>query len=173
MPDRRRFFPRLGRVLTFSSALVLAAVSVAQADNSGGAQQQKFPALSLTDQHDRPVTLPGSARWILFSHTRDGDEWSNQVLAEFGQSGMTARGLVYLSDISGMPALVSKMFAMPDLRGRKYSVALIRKEGEAKGIPVKKDCVGLMGLNDGRIEQTRQLCSAAAVKQAVDYLPPR
>ncbi len=172
MQNRSRLFPRLGRALAFSSVLAFAA-TFAQADSAVDVQPKRFPSLSLNDQHDRPVTLPGSARWILFAHTRDGDEWSDRALAEFGQSGMTARGLVYLSDISAMPSLVSKMFAMPALRGRKYSVALIREEGKAKGIPARKDCVSLIGLNDGRIEQTRQLCSAEAVKQAVDHLPPR
>lgn len=172
MQNRSRLFPRLGRVLALSSILFTAAVSVAQADDSASSQPKVFPSLSLNDQHDRPVALPGSARWILFAHTRDGDEWSDQALAEFGQSGMTARGLVYLSDISGMPFLVSKMFAMPALRERKYSVALIRDEGKAKGIPTQKDCVSLIGLNDGRIVQTRQLCNAEAVKQAVDNLTP-
>lgn len=132
---------------------------------------QVFPSLTLKDQHGRTVNLPGTAHWILFAHSRAGDQWSFSALAPLGQKGMDARGLLYLSDISAAPSWVVRMFAMPALKERGFSVALIRREGRTRGIPERKGCVSLIGLRAGRIVSGRMLCSAAAVKRVVVGLP--
>jgi hypothetical protein len=142
----------------------------AAAEESAG-DAASFPALSLTDQHDDPVELPGTARWVLFANSKEGDQWAASALEPIGRSGMAARRLLYLSDISAMPSLITRMFAMPALRKREYPVALIREEGKAAGIPARADCLSLIGLDAGRIARTEYLCTADAVRQALQALP--
>ena len=76
------------------------------------------PALSLKDQHDHARTTQSASRFLLFSADKDGSNLADDILE--GQTGETLEraGLCYVADISRMPAMVTKMFAMPKLRKR-------------------------------------------------------
>lgn len=126
---------------------------------------QSFPSLKLTNQHDALVPLPGDANVIVFTDAKAVDEWVNPVLAAFGQKQMDARHLVYLSDIHRMPWMIGKMIALPKLRERAYSVALIREASEPPVLAEPdKGCLNWIQLNSGEIESIDPVCSAAAFK---------
>jgi len=154
---------------------MLAALAVAlpvAADLPAG-KGPAFPHLLLKDQHGKPCQLPSDARWVLFVRSRAEDQWSDPVLKKLGAPGMAARHLVYLSDVSGMPALIARLFALPALRRRHYPVVLMHQAHQARGIPVQKGCASLTGLDSGRIVSSRMLCGPEVVRQALDELPVR
>lgn len=138
------------------------------------AQGSPFPALALTDQHDKPVTLPGAAHAIVYANAKAVDEWVNPVLTDFGSANLSAKHVIYLSDISRMPWMVSKMIALPQMRERSYSAALIRNDEEKAlaGLPAPaKDCANVLTLNAGVIAAIQSVCSPAALKSELDALP--
>jgi hypothetical protein len=121
-----------------------------------------FPPLSLTDQHDHAVVLPGDAKVVVMANTKAVDEWANPVLAAFGPDKMDEYHVVYLSDIHRMPWMVSKMIALPRLRERTYSVALIREEIQPSVLPEPaKGCVDWIALKAGQVTKVTPVCSAA------------
>lgn len=122
------------------------------------------PALSLKDQHDRPQTTASTGRFLLFSADKDGSNLADAVLE--GQTGETLEraGLCYVADISGMPAMVTKMFAMPKLRKRPYPVLLGRTPADTLTLPRRSGTVTLIELRDGRVVAIEFLETAAAAR---------
>ncbi|MHB8920276.1 MAG: hypothetical protein ACYC3A_01045 [Halothiobacillus sp.] len=131
-----------------------------------------FPTLTLTDQHDKPVILPGVAHAILFANAKAVDEWVNPILTEMGQANLSARQVIYLSDISRMPWMVSKLIALPQMRERNYSAALIRDDQEKAGMPIPaKGCADLLQLKAGVVESIQSVCTPAELKTQLEALP--
>lgn len=132
---------------------------------------ESFPNLKIHDQHDNPVNLPGDASVIVFSDTKSVDEWADPVLAAFGQQQMTDHHLVYLSDIHRMPWLISKMIAMPALRERPFSVALIREEPESTLLSSpEKGCLNWIQLQAGKVVAIAPVCAPTDLKARLDAL---
>lgn len=133
-----------------------------------------FPQLELKDQHDASVTLPGAAAVVVFANTKAVDEWADPILAAYGQEQMDAHHVVYLSDIHRMPWMISKMIALPKLRERKYSVALIRDEIESPVLAgTEKGCLKWIQLQSGKIALIAPVCTPEALKFRLDSLATR
>jgi len=130
-----------------------------------------FPSLQIRDQHDTPITLPGTTSVIVFTDTRAVDEWADPVLTAFGQQQMSADHLVYLSDIHRMPWLIGKMIALPALRERPYSVALIREAPESPVLAEpKQGCLNWIQLQSGKVVSLTPVCTPTDLKVRFDAL---
>ncbi len=151
---------------------------VARADSMPAAAQtefqvlgQSFPSLKLTNQQDVPVQLPGEVAVIVFANAKKVDEWADPLLAKFGQRQMDAHHLVYLSDIHRMPWMISKMFALPKLKERSYSVALIREANEVPAtIEPQADCLNWIQLKSGKITVLTPVCTSTDLEKRLDAL---
>ena len=168
-----RVFPALHLILTLLGVAWLPTSSWADSEKATSPTAlmpgRAFPTMSLTDQHDKPVSLPGSAEVIVFANAKAVDEWANTVLAAFGQQQMTAHHLVYLSDIHRMPWMISKMIALPKLRERAYSVALIRAPQEPSVLAEpEKGCLNWVQLQSGKVASIAPVCTRADFKARID-----
>lgn len=151
-------------------------VSGAQADEAvpaaGLTVGQPFPARAVQDQHDKPVSLPGQARVIIYANSKAADEWINPVLADFGATAMKTHQVDYVSDISRMPSFIGRMIALPQLRERNYPVVLLRDEAQIAGMPAPASgCVDWLTLHDGVVKEIVPLCNAAQMQTHLDALP--
>ena len=152
----------------FGSGLLTSAWAEESAPVAALAVGQAFPTRAVKDQHDKPVTLPGSAKVIIYANSKAADEWINPVLAQFGAEALSAHQVDYVSDISRMPGLISRMIALPQLRERNYPVVLLREETEVAGMPAPPSgCVDWVTLNAGVVTNITPLCGAP---QATEYL---
>ncbi|OZB75429.1 MAG: hypothetical protein B7X37_02395 [Halothiobacillus sp. 14-55-98] len=160
----------LGSV-SFLSISAWADALPAVAQNESQVVGQSFPSLKLTNQQDVPVHLPGEASVIVFANAKKVDEWADPLLAKFGQKQMDAQHLVYLSDIHRMPWMISKMFALPKLKERAYSVALIR---EANQVPATLEpntgCLNWIQLKSGNITTLTPVCTPTDLAKRLNEL---
>lgn len=158
------------RLIPMSVALLASAVTFsAQADNRL-AVSDAFPALSLNDQHDEPVAVPGDADVLFFAESKDADDWFDKTISEFDPALLLEGKWLYLSDISRMPSLVTRMFALPSLRGRDYPVALIREGEKAESLPAQDECITVFLMQSQTISAIDYWCDpeqAAAGLQAL------
>jgi hypothetical protein len=122
------------------------------------------PVLSLNDQHDKPRTTLSASRFLLFSADKDGSNLADDVLE--GQTGETLEraGLCYVADISGMPAMVTKMFAMPKLRKRPYPVLLGRTAEDTMTLPRQAGRVTVIEIDGGSVMAIEFMGDAGAVR---------
>ena len=121
-----------------------------------------FPVMTLNDQHDETLRIPDSASLVMFTTSKDADGWFDELLEDEHPAAIEALNAgdwIYISDISNMPALVTRMFALPSLRGRDYPVALVREEADAEHLPAQSGCISVMNLEDNTIKALQYWCS--------------
>lgn len=126
-----------------------------------------LPTLSLKDQHDNPASLPADVRQIIFAADNAGAGLAGDWLDAQPKDWLTRTRRVYLADIHKMPGLIARMFALPKLRDKPYSIVLGRQEADLAAFPRRKDCVTLLPVNDGRIGEASYACDAASLQAAL------
>ena len=82
---------------------------------------------TLLDQFDRPYTLEPDLRVLLVARGMDASGLLDEALAELGGDYLERHSVVFLADISGMPSLVTKMFALPAMRALPFPIGLARE----------------------------------------------
>ena len=78
----------------------------------------RIAAFTLEDQHGEAHTLSQDVTLLLFSRDMDGGNLIKAALSTAPAGFLTSRNALYLTDISRMPKLVAKMFALPSMRKR-------------------------------------------------------
>ena len=126
-----------------------------------------LPTLTLTDQHDKPWTVAPSTKQLLFAADKAGSDFANAVLAAQGPGFLNQGGVVYLADISAMPALVTRMFALPKLRELAFPIGLARDAALTAELPRQSGHVTVLDLNQGVITKIRFAADAKALRQAL------
>jgi hypothetical protein len=126
--------------------------------------------LTLDDQHDVPLTIGPQTRIVLFTRDMDAGDLVKEALAEHATL-LDGAQAVYVSDISGMPSLIARLFAVPAMRKRPYRMLLDRDGTATAEIPSAKGKVTVLRLADLRVESIEYLDSAAAVRAALSPAP--
>lgn len=80
--------------------------------------------VSLNDQHEKPGYIDKTTRVILFSRDKKGGELLTDVLSNMPEGFLAEQNIVYITDISAMPGLISKYIAIPALQKKAYSILL-------------------------------------------------
>jgi hypothetical protein len=125
-----------------------------------------LPPLTLTDQHDVAVTVGPETRVIVFTRDMDAGDIVKDALAEHAEL-LGAAQAVYVSDISRMPSLIAKLFALPAMRKRPYRMLLDRDGKATADFPSSEGQVTVMRLTDLRVESVERVGSAAALRAAL------
>src|SRR5512132_464138 len=112
---------------------------------------QALPSIDLADQHERPVSVARDTRLIFFAAEMEGSRLMTKALATLPSTALKDRKAVYIADISGMPGLVSIMFAVPKMQREAYTVALIRNAGQAANLPRKPGAVTVLRVDAGKV----------------------
>lgn len=126
-----------------------------------------LPALTLSDQHDEARAIDAETRVILFSADRDASGLIEDALAERTSESMAAAGVVYIADISGMPGMVTKLVALPQMRERSYPMLLGREADDTSMLPRERGQVTLIEAEDGTIKSLRFVDEPQALEQAL------
>jgi hypothetical protein len=130
--------------------------------------------LSLSDQHDQPVAVRAETRWLVFTSEKPVSDMVSAVLSAEPAGVVDRLRLVYVADISGMPALVTRMFALPKLRELRFPIGLVRdpaQVAQVADIPRQTGSATVLRLEAGRIVQSTTASNAAELR-AVLGLPP-
>lgn len=109
------------------AALLLPAVVLAVEPYTTG---DTLPATRFDDQHGLTHTLHEHVRVIVFSHDMEGGDVIKAALADDGPRLLGDAGAVYVADVSGMPTVIRRMFALPKMRKRTYPM-LLDTDGDA------------------------------------------
>jgi hypothetical protein len=127
-----------------------------RADAAPLTEGSAMPTLSLNDQHDKPAAVSPQTRWVVFTAEKPVSDMVSAVLAGEPAGVADRLRLVYVADISGMPALVTRMFALPKLRELPFPIALVREAPQVTqvaDIPRVKGAATVLRLDKGRVAQ--------------------
>jgi hypothetical protein len=142
--------------------IVWALAGVAQAEPY--AVGSTLEAIELADQHDQPRRVDSARRALLFTRDMDAGDVLKRALAEDGAALLDAARAAY---VSGMPALVLRLFALRKLRERPYPVLLDRDGSRTARLPAQTGKITFVALDALRITQLRYLGSVEEVRGAL------
>lgn len=128
---------------------------------------EPLPQLQLRDQHEQPQAIPPSTRLLLFAPDRAAGDLATQALADQDAASLAAGEIRYLADISGMPGLITSLFALPKLRERPYPILLGEQAEQTAALPRKPDQVTLLRLDHGRILDIEHFSEVAPLRAAL------
>lgn len=126
---------------------------------------------TLHDQHDQTFTLGNDTQILLVAHDMDGGKLVKAALAEQSKGYLEARDAVFVADIQRMPALISKLFAVPAMRDYRYRVMLDRDGQVAGRYPAAEGQVLWLQLDRGKVQSQHTFASAEALKAALEQAP--
>lgn len=119
---------------------------------------QYFPKTVLPDQYGTEQRVTGSDKIVLISFEKDVSVAINDYLKTKPKDFVYRHRVKYISDISPMPTVITKMFALPKMRDYKYPVLLIYDESGAK-YDKKEGMVTVYRLDNG-------------ILKSVDFIAP-
>jgi hypothetical protein len=156
--------PRLALLL--ACALALAAPPAL----GGGAPWQpgdRLEVFELADAHGELGRVDGGVRLVLFTADMDGGKLVQQALADPALQDLAAHGAVYVADVSRMPALVTRLFALPSIRRRPYRTLLDLAPDPTVRMPREPGKVTLVELDGLEVRGVRFADAPEAVAAAV------
>lgn len=152
--------------------MLMASLMTATAFAAPPAPGQAFVPIVTSDQHDRALRTEPSTRTVLFAADKKASDLVTEVLRPHGAEVLSARQAVFIADIHAMPALVTRMFALPALRELPFAIGLGRDPALTADLPRHKGQVTLITLHDGVVQTVSFITSAAELQQQL-VLPVR
>lgn len=109
-------------------------------------------SFSLPNQFDKKQTIDASVRTILVSFEKSTGANINAFLAQHKADFLNQHHAVFIANISGMPMIITKMFALPKMRSYAHSVLLMYDEND-KRFKSQEGKITLYKLEKGVIQQ--------------------
>ncbi len=117
-----------------------------------------------------PVSIGQATRWVVFATDKTGSDLVSSVLAAEPPGLLDRLQLVYVADISAMPAMVTRMFALPKLRELSFPIALVRdaaQVAQVTDVPRQAGSATLLRMEYPRVMQIIMVGSAAELRAAL------
>ncbi len=124
----------------------------------------------LKDQFDKEHTLTNDVKKILFAFSKPTGHLMKVYLGVRDVDYLSKRNIVFIADISGMPSIIAKMFAIPDLKESKYSVLLIKEKENAKRFRNEdhKNEVMIITLDNKIVKSVKFVSNEEDLKKEID-----
>jgi hypothetical protein len=158
--------------MMLARVVVLVALAAAPPSAEPVAVGETLEAIELTDQHGELRRVDASQRTVVFTRDMEAGDVLKQALATDGAALLERAGAAYVADVSGMPALVLRMFALRKLRQRPYPMLLDRDGTKTARLPAQPGKVSLIVLDALRVKDVRFLASAGEVRAALAARAP-
>lgn len=114
------------------------------------------PSITVEDQHGKPVHVDASTQRLLFSAERGVNDMVSKVLAAQPAGVLMRQHTVYVADITAMPSLVTRMFALPKMRELPFSMGLVRdaaQVAQVADIPRQPGAATVLRFKDGKLSE--------------------
>ncbi|TLP39183.1 hypothetical protein [Arcobacter arenosus] len=111
----------------------------------------KIETFSILNQHDKKVTIDDSIEKIIVSFEKDTGANINEYLSKKYPLFLKNNKAVFIANISGMPSIITKLFALPKMRKYDHEILLIYDEDDKRFIS-KEGKSTLYTLKDGIIK---------------------
>ena len=89
-------------------------------------------SFSLPDQFDKIHTVDDRIKTIIVSFEKDTGKDVNTFLALKNPDFLRHNQAIFIANISQMPSIITKMFALPKMRDYKHNILLIYDENDKR-----------------------------------------
>lgn len=139
-------------------SVLLFVATFANALNIGDAT----PTFEIKDQFEKNHKIAADAKTILVA----ADKGTSEVLRDYflakDAKFLTTNKAYYVADISGMPSLIAKFFALPKMKKYPFSVLLVDEE-QTKSFTKKEGNITVYTVNNGKISDIKYVKDTAGL----------
>ncbi len=89
---------------------------------------------SLPDQFNKMHTISKDIKTLIVSFEKDTGKMLNEFLASKPSDFLQKHHAAFIANISGMPSIITKLFALPKMRDYKHTILLIYDENDTRFI---------------------------------------
>jgi len=89
-------------------------------------------SFEMTDQFDKKHTVNAAVKTIIVSFEKDTSANLNEFLEKQEAGFLEKNNAAFIADISGMPSIITKIFALPKMRNYNYNILLITDEEDKR-----------------------------------------
>lgn len=141
--------------------LFVAFVSFANALNIG----ESLPTFAIQDQFEKAHTLKNDTKTIVVASGKDTSAIIKDYLLKQDGDFLTKNNAAYVADISGMPSLIAKFFALPKMKKYPFSVLLVDEE-QTKKFSKQDDKITIYKVNEGKVTSVNYISTEAELEKA-------
>ncbi len=142
--------------ILFSVLLLVA--TFANALNIGDAT----PTFDIKDQFEKTHKIAADAKTILVAADKGTSEILRDYLLAKDKNFLTANKAYYVADISGMPSLIAKFFALPKMKKYPFSILLV-DENQTKSFTKKEGNITIYSVENGKVKDIKYVKDAAGL----------
>lgn len=111
-----------------------------------------YPSFKLVDQFEKSGKIDSDDEMIIMTFEKGISSDLNELLQEKKSDYLPTNKVKYVAEISGMPSIITKMFALPKMKKYKYRIYLIKDEDQGKVFPRKDDMVTVFKVKNNKID---------------------
>ncbi len=130
-------------------------LSVANALNIG----DKVPSFQIKDQFDKKHSIKADTKLIVVAGDMDASDVLKEYLKAKPKGFLESKKAYYIADISGMPSLISKFFALPKMKKYPFSILLVDEE-QVKSFDKKDENITVYIIKDGKVSDKKYIKTA-------------
>ncbi|MFT5235662.1 MAG: hypothetical protein ACI90A_001025 [Shewanella sp.] len=152
------------RAIIFISCMFLANFAQASFYVAG----DQVAPIQLENQFEEQVKVNANTLVILFSRGMKGGDIIKEALDLQIADGETIPATqVYIADISGMPSLIAKFVAIPQMKDLPFPIGLDREGEVTKLLPSDADMATLILLNNLKVIEVHNFGSSTELAKAL------
>jgi hypothetical protein len=128
----------------------------------------RLPDIEFLDQHDQSHKLDSTIQLLIFAHSKEAGSMMTDILAAVEPDHLDKHNAVYIADISGMPSLIARFFALPKMRKISSPIYLVREDSQADWLPKQEDKLTLVALSDGHVRDINYSESEETIRSMLE-----
>jgi hypothetical protein len=118
-------------------------------------------AFTLEDQHGADARVDERVKVLVLSRDMAAGDVVKKALEDKDQAWLDQRAAVYVADVSRMPGLITRMIALPRMRGRPYRVVVDRRGAVAGALPYEDGKATVLHLDGLRVTRVAHVTAVA------------
>ncbi len=138
--------------------------------SSGIVIGKELASFSFKDQFDKEHSLTKEIKKVIFAFSKPTGHIMKIYMGVREVNYLTSRDILFIADISGMPSVISKMFAIPDMKESKYPILLIKEKENAIRFrnEEQKNAVMIISLENKIIQSVKFVTNETDLKAEID-----
>lgn len=117
------------------------------------------PTFAIKDQFEKAHTIAADTKTILVAADKDTSEIMRDYFLTKEKGFLEANKTYYVADISGMPSLIAKFFALPKMKKYPFSILLV-DENQTKEFSKKEGNITVYSVDNGKISDVKYIKNA-------------
>jgi len=131
---------------------------------------KKLKSYTFKDQFGKNHTLTNQVKKVIFVFTKTAGHLTRAYLKTKDVNYLQKRHIDFIADVSKMPSIIFKMFALPDFKKSKYPIMIIKNKEKSQIFRnnEQKDAIMIINLNNKIVTNVKFVTNEIDLKNEID-----